>query len=93
MSLCKAIQYRHLSSQLTPLETKQFLNQLLILNDTTDIINRALFQFCIKSSNDQDVNSINNILTKIITSRKKKPKTITTNNIKLAQFPKQLIGV
>eukprot|EP01084_Bolivina_argentea_P049575 91168_1 len=90
MSLCKAIKYRHLASQLTVTETRQFLNEL---NDPNDIINKALFQFCIHSSNDEHANSINNILTKIITSRKKKPKPTTTQNIKLDQFPKQLIGV
>eukprot|EP01084_Bolivina_argentea_P081342 147302_1 len=91
MSVCKAIQFRHLSSQLTEFETKHFLTK--VINNHSDTINKALFLFCIKSSNNEDVDTFNNLLTKIIRSRKKKPKTITTQNIKLHTLPKQLIGV
>eukprot|EP01084_Bolivina_argentea_P113477 202222_1 len=90
MSLCKGIKCRHLSSQLTKTERKQFLNELS--NGINNIINKALFEFCIKSSNNSSVNTINNLLTKIIRSRKKKPKRITTENIKLDIIPRQLIG-
>eukprot|EP01084_Bolivina_argentea_P081343 147303_1 len=92
MTLCKAIQFRHLLSQLTTIETKQFINQLTH-DSSNNIINNALFQFCKKSSNNEQTDTINNLLTKIIRSRKKKPKTITTQNIKLHTLPKQLIGV
>eukprot|EP01084_Bolivina_argentea_P081344 147307_1 len=88
MSVEKAIQFRHLSSQLTLTERQQFLKQLPI-----DIVNTALFQYFIKSSNNQHIDSTNHLLTKIIRSRKKKPSTITTLNVKLDKLPKQLICV
>eukprot|EP01084_Bolivina_argentea_P312962 541864_1 len=88
MSLGKAIQFKHLLSQLTSSETQQFLNQLPI-----EIINTALFQCFTKPSNNHHVEATNNSLTNIIRSRKKTPLIITTQNKKINELPKPLIGI
>eukprot|EP01083_Nonionella_stella_P164401 543923_1 len=90
MSLIKAINFRHLSSQLTLQERLQFLSQLI--HSHTDIIFTSLFQHLSQPKQVNQVNEFNNRLSNIIQSRKEKPKPLCTRNIKLDQFPRAIIG-
>eukprot|EP01083_Nonionella_stella_P315670 1140917_1 len=90
MSLSKAIQFRHLTAQLTQQEHIQFLSNLL---DThTDIILTSLFEYLAQSHRIHQANAFNESLTDIIQSRKEKPKPIPTTNVTLSQFPRAIIG-
>eukprot|EP01083_Nonionella_stella_P114886 340062_1 len=76
MELCKAIQFRFLSAQLTKSERHQFHSQLLDLKP--GVIESALFHY-IKSEQvfeDVEAEYLNNSINKIILSRKKKPKPL-----------------
>eukprot|EP01084_Bolivina_argentea_P008006 14983_1 len=87
MSLTEAIKFGFLSAQLTTEEMFQLAKRLI--NNDINIINSALFNYIknIQTSN------INDIISNIILSRKKKPKPIPSQHIKLDQLPKRLIGV
>eukprot|EP01084_Bolivina_argentea_P130647 230625_1 len=92
MSLKTAINFRFLINQLTQTETHQFINELLDPN----IIITALFNHILEESTHKQFNGdhINDIISNIILSRKKKPKpTIPIQTIQLNQLPKRLIGV
>eukprot|EP01084_Bolivina_argentea_P194917 334508_1 len=93
MALTQAVRFRWLETQLTIKECHQFMNKLLDQN--RDMIMKALFNQILKETNEEQCNGnkINNIISKIIQSRKKKPKPIGIQNIKLNQLPKGLIGV
>eukprot|EP01084_Bolivina_argentea_P300221 517605_1 len=91
MALTEAIRFRWLESQLSTNECHQFVNKLLHQN--RDIIAQALFKQILKDTNEHNGIEINNIISKVIQSRQNKPKPIATQNIKLDQLPKRLIGV
>eukprot|EP01083_Nonionella_stella_P287733 979515_1 len=90
MSLTKAIQFRHLSSQLSHEERIQFLSQLV--DSHADIIFTSLFRHLCKPNQINQVNEFNNRLSDVIQSRKEKPKPLCTRNIKIDQIPRAIIG-
>eukprot|EP01083_Nonionella_stella_P315231 1138163_1 len=88
----KALKFRALCAQLTPTETKSFINSVIDVNGT--VLFSALFHL-IRSSctyKDIDADCLNHMLSDIILSRKKKPKpdAIVTKNIN--SLPPALIG-
>eukprot|EP01083_Nonionella_stella_P043116 116374_1 len=89
MSLNKAIQFRHLISQLTHQERVGFLSNLI--DSCPDIIIISLFGHLSQSNQIEEVNAFNTELSDIIQSRKDKPAPLS-QNIKLDQFPRAIIG-
>eukprot|EP01084_Bolivina_argentea_P286151 490837_1 len=77
MSLSKAVKFQFLAAQLTENETRLFINS--VLQNHSQYIKMALFH---------RITILN-----IIQTRKKKPKPIKKQNIKLDSIPKSLIGV
>eukprot|EP01083_Nonionella_stella_P166687 558027_1 len=90
MALNKAIQFRHLITQLTHQERIQFLSKLV--GSHLDIILTSLFRYLLKSNQLDEVNEFNKELSDIIQSRKDKPAPLCTRNIKLDEFPRAIIG-
>eukprot|EP01083_Nonionella_stella_P096467 271208_1 len=90
MSLGKAIQFRHLITQLTHQERIGFLSRLV--GSHVDMILTCLFQHLSKSNQTDEVNVFNKQLSDIIQSRKDKPAPLCMQNIKLDQFPRAIIG-
>eukprot|EP01083_Nonionella_stella_P187309 687939_1 len=88
--LTKAIQFRHLLSQLTDEERISFLS--VMLNDHVDVIISGLFFHFIQSNDSEVLNDVNNSVSNIIQQRKEKPKLECATNIKLDQFPRDIIG-
>eukprot|EP01083_Nonionella_stella_P115796 343665_1 len=91
MSLAKVIEFRHLITQLTSEERVAFLSKLV--DSHMDIyIWSGLFHYFAQSNQLDEVNRFNRSLSDIIQSRKEKPKTISTRNIKLHQLPRAIVG-
>eukprot|EP01083_Nonionella_stella_P195905 721193_1 len=91
MSLNQAIQFRHLTTQLTHQERICFLSKLV--GSHVDIILTSLFQHLSKSNQIDEVSEFNKELSDIIQSRKDKPAPLCTRNIKLDQFPRAIIAI
>eukprot|EP01083_Nonionella_stella_P111462 326908_1 len=90
MSLTKVIEFRHLITQLTHGERVAFLSELV--ESRLDIVLSGLFHHFAQSNQINEVNHFNKSLSDIIQSRKVKPETVSTRNIKLHQFPTAIIG-
>eukprot|EP01083_Nonionella_stella_P092155 257881_1 len=90
MSLTKAIQFRHLITQLTNVERTGFLSKLL--DSHVDMIISSLFRHFVKANQIDELNAFNASLFDIIQSRKEKPKAISTRNVRLYQLPRAIIG-
>eukprot|EP01083_Nonionella_stella_P317454 1155976_1 len=90
MSLGKAIQFRHLITQLTHQERIEFLSGLV--GSHVDMILTCLFQHLSKSNQTDEIKGFNKELSDIIQSRKDKPAPLCMQNIKLDQFPRAIIG-
>ena len=94
MALATAIKFRHLASQLNQDETAQFV--AILSRQRESMILKALFMFFVQSTNGETENhNANNIISKIIRSRKKTVKTQSidqASNLKLDRIPRQLIG-
>eukprot|EP01083_Nonionella_stella_P244360 850569_1 len=90
MSLTKAIHFRKLITQLTHKECIQFISTL-----PESHINRiltGLFEYFSQSNQIDLVNDFNQSLLSMIQSRTEKPKPLCTNNIKLHELPRTIIG-
>eukprot|EP01083_Nonionella_stella_P063937 166183_1 len=90
MSLTKAIEFRHLSAQLTHEERVGFLSKLVRTH--MDVLCTSLFTHIVKTNQIREANHFNEALSDIINSRKETPKAIPTNNIQIHQLPRALIG-
>eukprot|EP01083_Nonionella_stella_P159865 521968_1 len=86
MALVKAIQFRHLVTQLTKEE------RVGLLDSHTDIVLTSLFYYFIQTDHTNQVNILNESVSTIIQSRKDKPKATPVRDIKLHQLPKAIIG-
>eukprot|EP01084_Bolivina_argentea_P286152 490838_1 len=91
MSLSKAVKFQFLAAQLTENETSLFINKLF--QNHPKHINMALFNHMLNVLTTAESDNINELISNIIQSRKKKPKPIKKQNIKLDSIPKSLIGV
>eukprot|EP01083_Nonionella_stella_P079375 217736_1 len=90
MSLTKAIHFRKLITQLTHKECIQFISTL-----PESHINRiltGLFEYLSQPNQIDLVTDFNQSLLSMIQSRTEKPKPLCTNNIKLHQLPRNIIG-
>eukprot|EP01083_Nonionella_stella_P236439 830429_1 len=88
--LLKSLKFRTLCAQLTPFETKLFINSVIDANGT--VLFSALFHL-IQSSctyKDIDADRLNRMLSDLILSRKKNQDTILTKNID--GLPPPLVG-
>eukprot|EP01083_Nonionella_stella_P184593 670786_1 len=92
MSRTKAIEFLHLISQLTHDERVGFVSSLAIAQTRMDLVFTSLFTHIAKTNQINEANHLNESLSDIINSRKDKPKAILTNNIRLHQLPRALIG-
>eukprot|EP01083_Nonionella_stella_P113139 333397_1 len=90
MSLTTAVRFRYLITQLTNEERTQFIHGLLDTHE--DIIMTSLFQHLSKPNQIDEVNNLNESLADIIQSRKDKPNSLSTQNRKLHQLPRSIIG-
>eukprot|EP01083_Nonionella_stella_P051507 136771_1 len=85
-----AIRFRHLAAQLTAPETTQFICKLSTLN--SNILSTALFHYItqLPSNREDDVDTITDLISNIILSRKKTPEAIPI--IQLNELPYALIA-
>eukprot|EP01083_Nonionella_stella_P145906 458196_1 len=89
----KALKFRALCAQLTPTETKSFINSVIDVNGT--VLFSALFHLILSSCTykDFDADDLNRMVSNIILSRKKKQKQDATVACpKIDGLPPALIG-